>query len=54
MTRDQALAALRKVHKYYIHACGQRFAHIPFRARAVPGWIYLPVFDCVAWEGDLQ
>ena len=54
MTREQALAALRRVHRDFLACCGDQFADRPMRARVVPGWLYLPVFDCVAWDGDLQ
>jgi len=54
MTREQALAALRRVHRDFLACCGDRFATRPLAANIVPGWIYLPVFDRVAWDGDLQ
>jgi len=54
MPHDQALATLRRMHRNFVDACGDRFADRPMRAIAVPGWVYLPVFDCVAWDGDLQ
>lgn len=47
MTVDQALAALRALHKQYVRACGSRFAHVPFKADAVPGYVYLPDEDAV-------
>lgn len=44
---DQDLEALRKLHTNYVKQCGKRFAHVPFRADAVPGWVYLPLDDIV-------
>lgn len=44
---SEALTALRKLHKRYVRACGSRFRSVPFRATAVPGWIYVPKTDTV-------
>ncbi len=27
--------------------CGPFFVELPFRAASVPGWVYLPIEDCV-------
>jgi hypothetical protein len=42
-----ALIALRKLHKLYVRSCGPRFRDVPFRARAVHGWVYDPTTDTV-------
>ena len=42
-----ALTALRKLHRLYVRDCGSRFRDVPFRARAVPGWIYDPTTDTI-------
>jgi len=42
MDENEALIELRKLHKNYVRSCGKRFAHLPFRATAVPGWVYMP------------
>ncbi|RUW50977.1 hypothetical protein [Mesorhizobium sp. M8A.F.Ca.ET.021.01.1.1] len=48
MKAEQALIALRKLHKAYVKSCGKRFADLPFTAKAVPGWVYLPMSNAVA------
>lgn len=40
MTKAEALTELRVLHKKYVRSCGSRFRHVPFRAKAVPGWVY--------------
>lgn len=47
MDESEALAALRKLHRNYVRRCGKRFAHVPFKADAVPGWVYHPLDDVV-------
>ena len=42
-----ALSELRRLHKRYVRACGSRFRSVPFRAVAVPGWIYTPKTDTI-------
>lgn len=47
MTEQQALVELRRLHKKYVRSCGSRFKFVPFRAAAVPGWIYHARTDTV-------
>lgn len=47
MEQKEALIALRRLYKQYLRRCGPRFAHVPFRASVVPGWVYYPVADIV-------
>ena len=44
---EQALIALRALHKRYVRSCGARFRDTPFHARAVPGWLYDPKTDAL-------
>lgn len=47
MGAEEALRRLRDLHRQYVQRCGRRFALVPFRARAVPGWTYVPECDRV-------
>ncbi len=45
--RAAAHTALKALHAEYIATCGPFFVELPFRAASVPGWVYLPIEDCV-------
>jgi hypothetical protein len=47
LSPQQAIIALRALHKRYARKCGPRFRDIPFSARTVPGWIYNPKTDAL-------
>lgn len=47
IAQDEALVALRTLHKRYVRSCGARFRDVPFSARTVPGWTYDPKADVV-------
>ena len=49
---DTARAELRALHAAYLARNGRRFCVTPFRARAVPGWVYLPHSDTAKTEPD--
>jgi hypothetical protein len=43
-----ALAELRRRHRAYVAASGDRFAHCPFSCLThIPGWTYYPLEDKV-------
>ncbi len=50
VTAAEARGLLRDLHRAYVRACGSRFAHARFCARAVPGWRYYPADDRVERE----
>lgn len=47
LSPEEAISALRRLHKRYVLSQGAHFRDVPFSAREVPGWTYYPKTDTV-------